>query len=168
MKLIYSLLTISFLFTFLARGDEPNNTRKWIELSAKSQNLHREILILGPGVGLDPATHEEDLKAVDKALNDLVAAGELVSKKITLIPAGEIDVEILKSLFKSIDPLRKTYGHFVAVEMCDLGARLRFETIKPYESVVLHLRLPKKEMKAFITRVTALKLIAKPKQEKSK
>lgn len=104
----------------------------------------------------DPSMHEEQLQAVNEALDDLVAAKELVSKRVTIIsPVGAKD-EDMKAIAGVIQLLGEEYGIFVASEMCDLGARLKFMVMMPDQPLELNLRLPDKYLKIFIDKASPI------------
>lgn len=137
----------------------------WRTLSARSQNLHRQLLLMGPDTAPDPSMHEDALKGIETALNSLVKLGELHSKKIRLKAPKEIGDELTQKLFASVEPLSELYGVFVASEMCGLGARLYFILIKTDEEVELHLRLPEKELKKFESALVKLGVVAETKAQ---
>lgn len=130
----------------------------WREMSARVQNLHHRILVFGPSAGLDYSAFEVDLKGVDEALDELVAAGELESKTMQLRSAGELGEEKFESLSAIVEDVASRYGFFVATEMCDLGARMRFMTVESDQTLRLHLRLPKGELDRVVERIAELGL----------
>lgn len=128
----------------------------WRALSAKTQNLYSELQMIPADTAADPSMHEEQLQAVNEALDDLVAAKELVSKRVTIIsPVGAKD-EDMKAIAGVIQLLGEEYGIFVASEMCDLGARLKFMVMMPDQPLELNLRLPDKYLKIFIDKASPI------------
>ena len=158
LRSIFLLLVVLFSSNLFA--DEKHDA--WRSLSAHCQNLHQQLLRLGPDTAADPSMHEEALRDIENALNLLVKLGELHEKKITLKTPDEIGDESTQKIFESIEPLSKTYGVFVASEMCGLGAHLYFTTIKTDEQVELHLRLPQNELKTFENALFKLGVLAIP------
>jgi len=136
---------------------------KWIALSASSQNLHEGLSYIEGG-NPDLSAHEAELNNVDKALEELVKSGALISKKISLKTATKLDQNALYELFKSIDHLGKKYGIYTAKEMCDMGARHRFELVKPNHNLELNVRLPQDELDILLKKVEELDLHADSKE----
>ncbi|MGD9420266.1 MAG: hypothetical protein Q7R22_015120 [Verrucomicrobiota bacterium JB025] len=155
------------LATEVVFGAEEGVLRKWQALSARSQNLQRQLMIVGRDAVPDPSTHKVALKGIDEALDDLVAAGELVSTRIKIDPPSEANEESYEGLFGVVERLSMEFGFFVAAEMCDLGARLRFIGIMPDEEFELHLRLPEKDLETFLTEVESLGLLKTKKAEQA-
>jgi len=132
----------------------------WLNLSARAQNLHHKILVYGPlSGGLDFETHKEDLKNIERALDDLVSAGELESRMVEIRPTDELGDEKMEQFFQVVQEIATVYGIFVSSEMCDIGARMHFMTIEPNDPLRLHLRLPKDQLNRFIERLEELELI---------
>ena len=162
------LKTILLLIVFYSPGHLLGREKDeaWRSLSAHCQNLHNQLLRIGPNAAADPESHEDALRDIEKTLNLLVKLGELQEKKIHLKAPQELENESLQKIIASIEPLSKVYGVFVASEMCGLGARLYFQMVKTDEQVELHLRLPEKELRDFEETLSKLGVIANPEARK--
>lgn len=156
MRILILLSLVTFSSTASVKADDVTNL--WIDLSAKVQNLHHQISAFGATSGLDFSTYEEDLKGIDKALEELVAAGELESKTVLLNVDGETGLNKIDELIPTIGQIGSKYGFFVASEMCDLGAKLRFMTFDQDQPIKLHLRLPREELELMTKRLKELGL----------
>lgn len=131
-------------------ADNESSLLKWRVLSARTQNLYSELQLIPKDGAADPSIYEEQLKKVGDALDELVAAKELVSKRVTIQSPADAEQKELKAVADVIQLIGQEYGIFVASEMCDLGARLRFMIMMPDKPLDLHLRLPAQDLKTFM------------------
>ncbi|MDB4387540.1 hypothetical protein N9Z15_04975 [Akkermansiaceae bacterium] len=130
----------------------------WRALSARSQNLHYQLMLMGEDTAADPSMHEDDLKVIVDSLDTLVKIGELKSKKITLKQTEKVG-DMFSEIWSEVEKLGLTYGIFMAREMCDLGARRSFSIITAEEQIVLHLRMPEKALVKFETSLLKLNVV---------
>jgi len=163
-----NFLKIFVILTTLAaslQGQDDNTKKLWIDLSAKVQNTHDAIRLLDGG-SPDPSTRDHLIKPIDIALDRLVKAGELQSQKFEIkIPGADKTKDLydkkIVPLKKVIEKLEEEYGIYTAMEMCDFGARLHFDLIKPNTIHKMHIRLPAKEMKSYVAHLKKVGLIEK-------
>lgn len=150
------LISLIFFSQYLVAGEKED---AWRALSARSQNLHYQLMLMGENTAADPSMHEDDLKVIVESLDTLVKMGELKSKKVILKQTSEIG-DLFSQIFTEVEKLGLTYGIFVAREMCDLGARLEFSIISTKEQIELHLRMPEKALVKFEAALLKLGVIA--------
>jgi hypothetical protein len=161
MKTIILASAALLIATSLLRAKDDSTITMWRALSANSQNLHYALHSVREGGIPDPSTHEEALKRIDDALNQLVAAEVLISKEIELTRPPTKDAKDWQPIFEIVHRISDEYGYYVASDMCDLGGRRAFEILKSGDTFKLHLRLPKKALEDFLA--AAKPLIAKAK-----
>jgi hypothetical protein len=129
--------------------------------------LYSELQLIPKDGAADPSTYEKQLKGISDALNELVAAEELISMHITIKSPADAEQEELKAVADLIQQIGQDYGIFVTSEMCDFGARLRFMSMMPDKPIDLHLRLPAKDLKTFLDVVAPFVIEGKNKQNKA-
>ncbi len=175
MKFFSSLTAIIVTLAAMSHAQKGEIKKQWIDLSAKVQNTYDEFNLLKDS-SPDPETLLKAVSEIDTALDRLVTAGELRSHTIEIkIPdsknAQEYFEKKIAPLKASIKDIGKTYGIHTASEMGDLGARFYVNTIKSNSIVKMHIRLPEKEMKAYLAKVKKTGIITKiptlPKKTKS-
>ncbi|MFC4994688.1 hypothetical protein [Rubritalea tangerina] len=155
----YLFVLLSFLCSSFALADELSQQRQWLSLSAQTQNLHHQLSRFDRDTNIDPSLYDADLKTINSTLNKMVSSKELSSRRIKLKPIDEVGDKLYQNLQEEVYKLAGKYGFYVASEMCDLGARLRFTIIETDKPLELHLRLPKSELDTFVSRLEVLKLL---------
>ena len=160
------ILPISILFVTLAvqcLGEEPQTVSKeWMALSVSAQNVANQLQMITPGTVPDPATFEDDLKAINSALNKLVESGEIQEKKIKLLPLNKLEDGGVEFLFDYARYLSEKYGYYTALEMIDMGLEKRLSIFQPDEPFPLHLRMPREQLEDFLAKAAKKGFIHKP------
>jgi len=119
----------------------------WLKLSARTQNVAWQLQKLSPSGQSDPSLFTKDLKAIDSLLGKLVKRGSLVEAKVNFRPPNELGDDGFKRLMEFVEVLAEDHGHYVALELTDLGLRARLSAMQPDKPLELKLRLPPERLK---------------------
>jgi len=119
----------------------------WLKLSARTQNVAWQLQKLSPSGQSDPSLFTKDLKAIDSLLGKLVKRGSLVEAKVNFRPPNELGDDGFKRLMEFVEVLAEDHGHYVALELMDLGLRARLSAMQPDKPLELKLRLPPERLK---------------------
>lgn len=138
----------------------------WMKLSVCVQNVAFEFEKLKDGVVPDPAMFEKDVKTIDQALDQLVTDGELVERKVDLLPVGDLGEEGFEFLMAAADDLSEKFGRYTAMELIDLGLKKRLMAFQEDEPFVLHLRLPAEQLNDLLKKLDEKDLLMRVNDDK--
>ena len=131
------------------KGEEKKAVEIWLKLSAQTQNTVWQFRQLGSTGQPDPSFFKKDLKTINDLLDNLVAQGELVEARVSLKSPNELESKGFAHLSEFVETLSETYGHFVTLELVDLGLQFRLSSMPPDKPLELRLRLPQKQLEEF-------------------
>jgi hypothetical protein len=161
------ILTSLLLISPIVQADEASKTKNseiWLKITIQTQNvahkMQRDRRLLGDSP-LDPDQYKKDIETTNIVLSELVKAGELEVKLIELLPLNKLGDEGLGFIMEYAESLSEKFGHFVALELLDMGLTKQLSIYQPSQPFPLHLRLPKKEMNDFIMKAQNKGLIHK-------
>jgi len=151
------LLTLAILLVPIVLLADENEQRRdlgnWLKISVRVQNVARELERLQrlmPDTPPEPSQFDGDLKVITSVLSELVKARELEEKKIELVPPEVLGDEGLGHVMHFVESLSDTYGYFVAIELVDVGLRMKLSVLEKGKPIPLTLRLPPKLLRKFL------------------
>lgn len=122
----------------------------WLRLSVEVQNVTRDLQQLARDASPDLETLREDMKPVEKVLDELVEAGALKRKTVRLRSWKELAANGGQHLTGFLDAMARRHGYFVALVLMDLQPHRRFEWEQfPDRPVTLRVCLPERHLAEF-------------------
>ena len=164
MKLIPVLMLVMALS--LSAKEEKSPNPAWMKLSVCVQNVAWEFRLLPDEGAPDPDSFEDSLKKINEALDELVKDGELVERKVDLLPPEDLDDEGFEFLMDYAGKLSEAYGHYTALELMDIGLEKRLSVLKPGEPFVLRLRLPAEQLNDLLEKLDEKELLMRVNEDK--
>ena len=149
----HTILSILCAGTLLAQSPTPNHAELapiWLKISIHSQNAGHRIHNLGVDAGPpNSAAFKKEIKAIDSLLDQLVTKGVLKKHHFKLKPQLDLQDSLIQAVGQFIDKASQQYGHYVVLEMMDIGTRQRTKEFDDKAPVVLNVRMPEKLLKQF-------------------
>ena len=161
MRAILSLLVFCFsLGTAASYADK--EAELWTALASECKEMDEVISKLQPNTGLDLRALLSDLVGIQKILKEMVSAGILIEKSLSLKPMKEMSEEGRAELKKLVAKVGEERGDTVSRELFDMGMRHRAGNPDGViDTSQITVRLVEKDMSALETLVKDFALGAK-------